>query len=150
MPVMQMVHMAYTNCKLEVTAYIIHDLIYDVCQDDIHLGCNLSFWRILGVLGNWGRLCPFDMIFSANGSVFRAEHDPPLRTAYFLSKTRVLRVRKRCSTLKIEGRQMVVSSTLCEHIGSSGVYATPSFRAERAPLPRVLYLILKLHLLHPS
>ena len=69
-----------------------------------YLGCNLSFWRILGVLGNWCRLCPFDMIFSANGSVFRAEHDPLLRTTYFLSKTRVLRVRKRCSTLKLKAR----------------------------------------------
>ena len=56
------------------------------------------------MLGNWGRLCPFDMIFSANGSVFHAEHDPLLRTTYFLSKTRVLRVRKRCSTLKLKAR----------------------------------------------
>ena len=53
--------------------------------------------------GNWGRLYPFDVIFSANDSVFRAEHDPLPRIAYFLSKTRVLRVRKRCSTLKIVG-----------------------------------------------
>ena len=74
------------------------------CTLCIYLGFNLSFWSILGVLGNWGRLCPFDMIFSANGSVFRAEHDPLLRTAYFLSKTRVLRVRKRCSTLNLEAR----------------------------------------------
>ena len=69
-----------------------------------YLGFNLSFWSMLGVLGNWGRLCPFDMIFSANGSVFRAEHDPLLRTSYFLSKTRVLRVRKRCSTLQLKAR----------------------------------------------
>ena len=54
--------------------------------------------------GNWARLCPFDMIFSANGSVFRAEHDPLLRTAYFLSKTRVLRVRKKGSALKLQAR----------------------------------------------
>ena len=64
-----------------------------------YLGYKLSFLHILGVLGNWGRLCPFDMIFGANGSVFRAEHAPLLRTAYFLSRTRVLRVRKRGSTL---------------------------------------------------
>ena len=44
--------------------------------DIIYPPSKLSFWRILGVLGNWGRLCPFDMIFSANDSVFRAEHDP--------------------------------------------------------------------------
>ena len=48
------------------------------------------------------------MIFSANDSVFRAEHDPLLRTAYFLSKTRVLRVRKERSTLKIVPRYMKV------------------------------------------
>ena len=56
---------------------------------------SLSFklLSILGVLGNWGRLCPFDVIFSANDSVFRAEHAPLHRTTYFLSKTRVLRVR---------------------------------------------------------
>ena len=54
--------------------------------------------------GNWGRLCPFDVIFSANDSVFRAEHDPLPRIAYFLTKTRVLRVRKRCSTLKMHAR----------------------------------------------
>ena len=52
-------------------------------------------------------MCPFDVIFSANDSVFRAEHDPLLRTAYFLSKTQVLRVRKRCSTLKVEARYIV-------------------------------------------
>ena len=52
-----------------------------------YLGSILSFWHILGVLGNWSRLCPFDVIFSANGSIFRAEHDPLLRRAYFLSKT---------------------------------------------------------------
>ena len=51
-----------------------------------------------------GRLCPFDVIFSANDSVFRAEHDPLLRTAYFVSKTRVPRVRKRRSTLNLEAR----------------------------------------------
>ena len=56
------------------------------------------------MLGNWGRLCPFDMIFSANGSVFRSEHDPLLRTAYFLSKMRVLRVRKKGSALKLQAR----------------------------------------------
>ena len=60
-----------------------------------------KLWSILEVLGNWGRSCPFDVIFRANGSVFRAGHDPLLRTAYFLSKTRVLRVRKERSTLKI-------------------------------------------------
>ena len=69
-----------------------------------YLGYQLSFLHILGVLGNWGRLCPFDMIFSANDSVFRAEHAPLLRTAYFLSKTRDLRVRKRCSTLNLEAK----------------------------------------------
>ena len=46
-------------------------------------------------------MCPFDVMFSANDSVLRAEHDPLLRTAYFLSKTRVLRVRKERSTVKI-------------------------------------------------
>ena len=70
----------------------------------IYLGSILNFWRNLGVLGNWGRLCPFDVIFSANDSVFRAEHDPLLRTAYFLSKARDPRVPKRCSTLKIQAR----------------------------------------------
>ena len=60
-----------------------------------YLATILSFWVILGVLGNWARLCPFDMIFSANDSVFRAEHAPLLRRAYFLSKTRDLRVRKK-------------------------------------------------------
>ena len=49
-------------------------------------------------------MCPFDVIFSANDSVFRAEHDPLLRTAYFLSKTRVLRVRKERSTLNLVPR----------------------------------------------
>ena len=66
-----------------------------------YLGCILSFWSILGVLGNWGRLCPFDVIFRANDSVFRAEHVPLLRIAYFMSKTLVLRVRKKGSALKI-------------------------------------------------
>ena len=47
-----------------------------------YLGSILSFWRILGVLGNEGRLCPFDVILSADASVCRAEHDPLLRTAY--------------------------------------------------------------------
>ena len=37
-------------------------------------------------------MCPLDVIFSANDSVFRAEHAPLLRRASFLSKTRVLRV----------------------------------------------------------
>ena len=46
----------------------------------------------------------FGVFFSANDSVFRAEHDPLLRTAYFLSKTRVLRVRKKGSTLKLQAR----------------------------------------------
>ena len=63
------------------------------------------------MLGNKGRLCPFDVIVSANASVFRAEHDPLLRTAYFLSKTRVLRVHKKGSTLKIQARY--VDSVLC-------------------------------------
>ena len=39
--------------------------------------------------------CPFSLIFSANDSVFRAEHAPLLRRAYFLSKTRDLRVCKK-------------------------------------------------------
>ena len=56
------------------------------------------------MLGNSGRLYPFDMIFSANASVFRVEHDPVLETAYFLSKTRVLRVRKKRSSLKLQAR----------------------------------------------
>ena len=59
------------------------------------------------MLGNWGRLCPFDVIFRANDSVFRAEHVPLLRIAYFMSKTLVLRVRKKGSTLKIQARYFV-------------------------------------------
>ena len=35
--------------------------------------------------------CPFSLIFSANDSIFRAEHAQLVRTAYFLSKTRDLR-----------------------------------------------------------
>ena len=49
-------------------------------------------------------LCPFSLIFNANDSVFRAEHAPLLRRAYFLSKTRVLRVRKERSTLNLVPR----------------------------------------------
>ena len=49
------------------------------------------------------------MIFSANDSVFRAEHAPLLRAAHFLSKARdILRdgsaLRERCSTLTLEAR----------------------------------------------
>ena len=47
------------------------------------------------MLGNWGRLCPFDVICNANDPVLRAEHDPLLRTSHFPSKTRVPRVRKK-------------------------------------------------------
>ena len=64
------------------------------------------------MLGNWGRLFPFDVIFSANGSVFRAEHAPLLRTACFLSKTRVLRVRKERSSLKIVKNSTYLASIL--------------------------------------
>ena len=39
--------------------------------------------------------CPFALIFSANDSNFRAEHAQLVRTAYFLSKTRDLRVSKK-------------------------------------------------------
>ena len=45
-------------------------------------------------------LCPFSLIFSTNDSVFRAEHAPLLRRAYFLSKTRDLRVRKKVKKVK--------------------------------------------------
>ena len=78
----------------------IYPYIVNIC----FLGFNLSFWSILGVLGNWGRLCLFEVIFSANDSVFRAEHAPLLRTTYFLSKARYLRVRKEGSTLKLQAR----------------------------------------------
>ena len=40
-----------------------------------YLGCIVSFWDIVGVLGNWARLCPFDVSCSAKDSVFRAEHE---------------------------------------------------------------------------
>ena len=56
------------------------------------------------MLGNLVRLCPFGVIFRANDSVFRAEHDPLLRTDYLLLKTRVLRVRKERAALKIVAR----------------------------------------------
>ena len=39
--------------------------------------------------------CPSSLIFGANDSVLRAEHAPLVRTSYFLSKTRDLRVRKK-------------------------------------------------------
>ena len=35
--------------------------------------------------------CPFSMIFSANDSVFRAEHAQRIRTSSFLSKSREIR-----------------------------------------------------------
>ena len=41
--------------------------------------------------------------------MFRAEHAQLVRTAYFLSKTPEMRVRKRCSTLKIEARCIAVT-----------------------------------------
>ena len=44
--------------------------------------------------------CPFSLIFSANDSIFRAEHAPLLRRAYFLSKTPDLRVRKKVKKVK--------------------------------------------------
>ena len=98
----QEVLLAATSQQTEASgAYILPSLYTHL---HIPIGSIESFWHILGVLGNWGRFCPFDVIFSANDSVFRAEHDPLLRTAYFLSNTRDLRVRKRCSTLKIEAR----------------------------------------------
>ena len=43
---------------------------------------------------------PFSLFFSANDTVFRAEHAPLLRRAYFLSKTRGLRVRKKVKNVK--------------------------------------------------
>ena len=45
-------------------------------------------------------LCSFSLIFSTNDSVFRAEHAPLLRRAYFLSKTQDLRVRGEVKKVK--------------------------------------------------
>ena len=51
--------------------------------------------------------CPFSLIFSANDSVLRAEHAQLVRTSYFLSKKRDLRVRK---TAKKSGKHQTITS----------------------------------------
>ena len=78
----------------------------------MYLASTLSFWSILGVLGNSARLCPLDVIFSARGSVFRAEHAQLARTGYSLSKTLDLRVRNTCSTLKVEARYLAEAAKI--------------------------------------